>query len=100
MSFRPNLHQVSFDDPEFNFSEIQMKYFNRSWEKQFGDEIFPLINEERFSVLNEPLRGIFLIFKVSACGGLYAYSLYDRMQLGFLPFLVSTHPAPAPPSGR
>ena len=52
MSFVKNdYQQMSFDDPYFSLTEREQKMLDRSWATQFADHIFPLIDEERFSVL-------------------------------------------------
>ena len=52
MSFKENTyHQMPFTD---NFSELtarEQKALEKSWAKVFADEIFPSIDEKRFSVL-------------------------------------------------
>ena len=52
MSFKENAYQqMPFTD---NFSELtarEQKALEKSWAKVFADEIFPAIDEKRFSVL-------------------------------------------------
>ena len=52
MSFRKNdAQQISFSDSLFGLTEREKKVLEKSWAKVFADEIFPTIDEERFSVL-------------------------------------------------
>lgn len=52
MSFKTNdCQQLSFDDSFMTLTERERKALERSWAKIFADEIFPAIDEERFSVL-------------------------------------------------
>lgn len=52
MSFKTNdSQQLSFDDSFMNLTERERKALERSWAKIFADEIFPSIDEKRFSVL-------------------------------------------------
>lgn len=52
MSFRANdSQQMSFDDHLMALTERERKALEKSWAKIFADEIFPAIDESRFSVL-------------------------------------------------
>ena len=52
MSFKSNdCQQLTFDDSLFSLTERENKTLKKSWAKVFADEIFPAIDEERFSVL-------------------------------------------------
>ena len=52
MSFRKNdAQQITFSDSLFGLTEREKKALEKSWAKVFADEIFPTIDEERFSVL-------------------------------------------------
>lgn len=52
MSFKTNdCQQLSLDDSFMNLTERERKALEKSWAKIFADEIFPTIDEERFSVL-------------------------------------------------
>ena len=52
MAFITNdCQQVSFDDSFIALTERERKALEKSWAKIFADEIFPAIDEERFSVL-------------------------------------------------
>ena len=52
MAFKPNdCQQLSFDDSFAALTEREKKALEKSWAKIFADEIFPAIDEERFSVL-------------------------------------------------
>ena len=52
MSFRTNTcQQISLNDKLMNLTEREKKALDKSWAKIFADEIFPAIDEERFSVL-------------------------------------------------
>ena len=52
MSFKTNdCHQLSLDDSFITLTERERKALEKSWAKIFADEIFPAIDEERFSVL-------------------------------------------------
>ncbi|MCO7119486.1 hypothetical protein NIA13_13265 [Oscillibacter valericigenes] len=60
MSFKVNSsQQISFNDSVFSLTVREKKALDNSWAKIFADEIFPNIDEERFSVLyssNEEAR--------------------------------------------
>ena len=52
MSFKINeCQQLSLDDSFMTLTERERKALEKSWAKIFADEIFPAIDEERFSVL-------------------------------------------------
>lgn len=52
MSFRANdCQQLSLNDKLMNLTEREKNALDKSWAKIFADEIFPAIDEERFSVL-------------------------------------------------
>jgi hypothetical protein len=52
MSFKTNdCQQISLDDRFIALTERERKALEKSWAKIFADEIFPAIDEERFSVL-------------------------------------------------
>ncbi|MBD5549115.1 MAG: transposase [Lachnospiraceae bacterium] len=52
MSFKANdYQQLSLDDSFMNLTERERNALEKSWAKIFADEIFPAIDEERFSVL-------------------------------------------------
>ena len=52
MSFKTNdCQQLSLDDSFLTLTERERKALEKSWAKIFADEIFPAIDEERFSVL-------------------------------------------------
>lgn len=52
MSFIVNSsQQISFNDSVFSLTAREKKALDNSWAKIFADEIFPNIDEERFSVL-------------------------------------------------
>lgn len=52
MSFcRNTSQQMSVFDPIYNLTERELKKLKNSWSEEFSCRIFPLINEERFSVL-------------------------------------------------
>ena len=52
ISFRANdCQQLSLNDKLMNLTEREKKALDKSWAKIFADEIFPAIDEERFSVL-------------------------------------------------
>ncbi len=52
MAFRSNSsQQISLTDSCFNLTAREKKVLENSWAKVFADEIFPAIDEERFSVL-------------------------------------------------
>ena len=53
MSFKVNSsQQISFNDSVFSLTAREKKALDNSWAKIFADEIFPNIDEERFSVLH------------------------------------------------
>lgn len=43
--------QMSLTDSTFNLTERERKFLEKSWAKTFSDKIFPVINEDIFSVL-------------------------------------------------
>lgn len=52
MSFRTNeSQQFSFFDNTYGLTAREQKALERSWAKVFADDVFPAIDEERFSVL-------------------------------------------------
>ena len=52
MSFRTNdYQQLSLNDKRMNLTEREKKALDKSWARIFADEIFPAIDETRFSVL-------------------------------------------------
>lgn len=52
MSFCRNIaQQMNISDPLYQLSERERKYLHNSWAETFSMLVFPLINEERFSVL-------------------------------------------------
>lgn len=52
MAFKSNTsQQLSFCDTLWGFTPREKKALEKSWAKLFADEIFPAIDEERFSVL-------------------------------------------------
>ena len=52
MSFRTNeSQQLSLFDASFGLTPREQKALERSWAKVFADDIFPALDEERFSVL-------------------------------------------------
>ena len=52
MSFRPNnAQQISMFDSFTGLTQREQKALEKSWAKTFADDVFPAINEERFSVL-------------------------------------------------
>ena len=52
MSFKTNdCQQLSLDDSFMTLTERERKALEKYWAKIFADEIFPAIDEERFSVL-------------------------------------------------
>lgn len=52
MSFRPNeCQQLTLEDSTFNLTPREKKALENSWAQVFSEEIFPAIDEKRFSVL-------------------------------------------------
>lgn len=52
MSFRANdSQQIAFFDSLTGLTEREQKFLEKSWAKPFAEDIFPAIDEERFSVL-------------------------------------------------
>ena len=52
MSYCRNVsQQISMNDSMAGLTERERKRLENSWAKEFGDVIFPMINEDRFSVL-------------------------------------------------
>ena len=52
MAFRENSNQqLSFNDTLWGLTEREKKVLEKSWARTFAEEIFPNIDETRFSVL-------------------------------------------------
>ena len=52
MSFKTNeCQQLTLDDSLFSLTDREKRALEKSWAKVFADEIFPAIDESRFSVL-------------------------------------------------
>ncbi len=52
MSFCPNTsQQMHLSDPIYRLTDREQKRLKNSWAEKFSNDIFPLINEERFSVI-------------------------------------------------
>lgn len=52
MAFIPNVsQQMSLNDSTFNLTERERTFLEKSWAKTFADKIFPMIDENLFSVL-------------------------------------------------
>ena len=52
MSFCRNIsQQMSFDDPLYGLTKREQGILKNTWAEEFSNIIFPLINEDRFSVL-------------------------------------------------
>ena len=52
MSFRKNdTHQMTLTDSFFGLTEREQKALEKSWAKVFADDVFPMIDEERFECL-------------------------------------------------
>ena len=52
MSFcRNTSQQINLFDSTNQLTERELKHLKNSWSEQFSKEIFPLINEARFSVI-------------------------------------------------
>ena len=52
MSFRKNeSHQMTLNDSYFGLIEREKKALERSWAKVFADDVFPMIDEDRFECL-------------------------------------------------
>jgi hypothetical protein len=52
MSFKENsCQQLSITDSFYGLTTREQKALEKSWAKVFADEIFPAIDEKRFSVL-------------------------------------------------
>ena len=52
MPFVPNPHQqLSLDDSMSQLTDRELRFFNKSWGKYFGDYIFPQIDETPYPVL-------------------------------------------------
>ena len=52
MAFATNdRQQIRLEDSTFNLTQRGQRYLKKSWAEYFGQHIFPLINEGRFSVL-------------------------------------------------
>ena len=49
--FKNDCQQITLDDSLFNLTERERRMLEKSWAKQFAEHIFPLIDEEKFSVL-------------------------------------------------
>lgn len=48
---RNSAQQISMNDSMSNLTEREKKRLENSWAKEFGDVIFPMINEDRFAAL-------------------------------------------------
>ncbi len=90
MSFKVNSsQQISFNDSVFSLTAREKKALDNSWAKIFADEIFPNIDEERFSVLysskasrpNAPVNVII--------GALIIKELFDYLYGSALPLIQS-----------
>ena len=52
MSFRKNeSHQMTLNDSYFGLTEREKKALEKSWAKVFADDVFPMIDEDRFECL-------------------------------------------------
>lgn len=52
MSFKPNdCQQLTFQDSLWGLTDREKRMLEKSWAKPFAEKIFPLIDEDRFSVL-------------------------------------------------
>ena len=52
MAFRKNnQQQISLSDRLNQLTERERRFLDKSWAKVFGDTIFPMIDEDKFSVL-------------------------------------------------
>ena len=52
MSFRKNdTHQMTLNDSYFGLTEREKKALEKSWAKVFADDVFPMIDENRFECL-------------------------------------------------
>ena len=50
--YRKNdVQQLSLDDSMYNLIQRELSMLKKSWPYDFGNKIFPLINEDSFSVL-------------------------------------------------
>ena len=59
MSFKENSYQqISFTDSFSGLTAGEQKALEKSWAKVFADEIFPAIDEKRFSVLYSDIPAI------------------------------------------
>ena len=57
MSFKENAYQqISFTDSFSGLTAREQKALEKSWAKVFADEIFPAIDEKRFSVLYSDIQ--------------------------------------------
>ncbi len=71
MSFKENTYQqMSFTDSFSGLTAREQKALEKSWAKVFADEIFPAIDEKRFSVLysdqySDTMRILCWIFEFS-----------------------------------
>ena len=65
MSFKENSYQqISFTDSFSGLTAREQKALEKSWAKVFADEIFPAIDEKRFSVLLPLMKSAFLSYTV------------------------------------
>lgn len=96
MSFKVNSsQQISFNDSVFSLTAREKKALDNSWAKIFADEIFPNIDEERFSVLysskasrpNAPVNVII--------GALIIKELFDYSDDEIVEYLMLFHVADA-----
>ena len=97
MSFKVNSsQQISFNDSVFSLTAREKKALANSWAKIFADEIFPNIDEERFSVLysskaSRPNAPVNVIIGALIIKELFDYSMMRLLKILCWIFIFSTH---------
>ena len=84
MSYRPNrAQQLTFEDNLNHLTDRERRFLDKSWAKIFGDDLFPLIDEDMFSVLysekdSRPNTPVNILVGASIIKEMMGYS-YDEM---------------------
>lgn len=97
MSFKENAYQqISFTDSFSGLTAREQKALEKSWAKVFADEIFPAIDEKRFSVLysdkaSRPNTPVNVIVGALIIKELFDYSDDEMVENLMLDFGFSTH---------
>lgn len=87
MSFKANdCEQLSLDDSFMTLTERERNALEKSWAKIFVEEIFPAIDEERFSVLysDKASRSNFSAISTQSAVAIFA-NIFPYAELSTLP---------------